>query len=309
MTHWSLLPATDVDAQTLFNNYYIDLVQGFTEKTLGNPEDVLNAFAGIVEHVTKTTKTTFLCGLCSPLTESLLWYHPTRAPSRREAGVPGQFPSWSWAGWKGPVRYDSFSHHPMYRRMLLRKPDSRRCYTIDAYQLIADSYQGPGRPGEGDLPDMDRDLEETTQVMLAMLASETRANVLYFCAVASSACSFTYRDEEIESKERDGATEERVVVISDTGNECGYLYGLSCRLLQGAGTKGPWLLVLLAAQRHKCAVCNPEADDGDNYSWCRRKVLLVRRDDNEYCTRWGVGWVHYTEWDAARLFNLLVRLV
>ncbi|KAK3363964.1 heterokaryon incompatibility protein-domain-containing protein [Lasiosphaeria hispida] len=77
MTHWSLLPATDVDIRALFNNYYIDLVQGYTKKTLGNPQDILNAFAGIEEHITKTAETTFLCGLCSPLTESLLWYQPT----------------------------------------------------------------------------------------------------------------------------------------------------------------------------------------------------------------------------------------
>ena len=86
-------------------------IQEYTRRDLSHSEDSLNAFLGVLDYNSRTQgPMTHLWGL--PLYEDqamapqprdilfeLFWWHDV--PGRRR----GEFPSWTWAGWAGPVRF------------------------------------------------------------------------------------------------------------------------------------------------------------------------------------------------------------
>jgi hypothetical protein len=105
---------------------YINIIGQYTEKKLSFSEDILSAFAGIsgvFQHV-------FRCPILFGLPENFLFYALLWTPSggfsegqSRRNICPSNnssnalyLPSWSWAGWEGPVNYSilplySFSYH------------------------------------------------------------------------------------------------------------------------------------------------------------------------------------------------------
>lgn len=86
-------------------------IQEYTRRDLSHSEDSLNAFLGVLDYNSRTARPiTHLWGL--PLYEDqasapeprdilfeLFWWH--EAPSTRRH----RFPSWTWVGWTGPVRF------------------------------------------------------------------------------------------------------------------------------------------------------------------------------------------------------------
>jgi hypothetical protein len=85
---------------------YQNLVQTYSTRRLTYDSDVLNAFSGFTSIFEELYKAPCVCGLpIASLNASLLWTGVSRLKRRRlsEHGFP--LPSWSWAGWIGPVRY------------------------------------------------------------------------------------------------------------------------------------------------------------------------------------------------------------
>lgn len=89
-------------------------IQEYTRRDLTYPEDSLNAFLGVLDYNSRTSRPmAHLWGL--PLYEDqarapqprdvlfeLFWWHESSpAAACRRRG----FPSWSWVGWEGPVRF------------------------------------------------------------------------------------------------------------------------------------------------------------------------------------------------------------
>lgn len=86
-------------------------IQEYTRRDLSHPEDSLNAFLGVLDYNSRTARPmAHLWGLplyedqpSAPQPRDILfeffWWHET--PSDRR----NNFPSWSWVGWAGPVRY------------------------------------------------------------------------------------------------------------------------------------------------------------------------------------------------------------
>lgn len=86
-------------------------IQEYTSRDLSRSEDSLNAFLGVLDYNSKTRRPmAHLWGL--PLYEDqaraprprdilfeIFWWH--ESPGTRRRG----FPSWTWAGWAGPVRF------------------------------------------------------------------------------------------------------------------------------------------------------------------------------------------------------------
>lgn len=86
-------------------------IQEYTRRDLSHPEDSLNAFLGVLDYNSRTTRPmAHLWGL--PLYEDqatapqprdilfeLFWWHEAPATRRH------RFPSWTWVGWAGPVRF------------------------------------------------------------------------------------------------------------------------------------------------------------------------------------------------------------
>ncbi|KAL9035579.1 MAG: hypothetical protein Q9180_004789 [Flavoplaca navasiana] len=81
------------------------LIEHYTRRQLSYHKDSLNAFQGIASyhsHLGKEERTDNICGL--PIVNGhlrLQWYHEEPAVRRPD------FPSWSWAGWAGGVKFGS----------------------------------------------------------------------------------------------------------------------------------------------------------------------------------------------------------
>ncbi|RMZ83421.1 hypothetical protein DV736_g6618, partial [Chaetothyriales sp. CBS 134916] len=90
---------------------YKQVVEEYTRRNLTRPEDVIDAFAGVAEHLKHLFRSQLLYGL--PETElvfALLW--KPHGPFTRRTGKSdlnpnlALFPSWSWTGWEGQVKYN-----------------------------------------------------------------------------------------------------------------------------------------------------------------------------------------------------------
>jgi hypothetical protein len=95
----------DTEATGGFSEYS-SLVEPYTERRLGYPSDIINAFGGLLRHLSAKYQTTFVQALpLSVLDISLLWLPKSRVTRRIASGSPVA-PSWSWAGWMGSgIRY------------------------------------------------------------------------------------------------------------------------------------------------------------------------------------------------------------
>lgn len=95
----------------IWNNYR-RAVEGFTKRTLSFEADMVNAFQGIASLLQPAFKGDFLFGL--PETEldiALLWQPDSLIHRRVDPGTGAPlFPSWSWAGWVGEVKYKWTQH-------------------------------------------------------------------------------------------------------------------------------------------------------------------------------------------------------
>jgi hypothetical protein len=116
---------TRVFGNTSSRSYYSH-VQEYTRRKLTFEGDILNAFTAILQDHSARFGTIFCWGLPTQhFLEALIWtnghyYEKLSQPLKRRASsqkgrVP--FPSWSWAGWIGQVKYDhcdkatSFGHN------------------------------------------------------------------------------------------------------------------------------------------------------------------------------------------------------
>lgn len=101
---------------------YAKVVHEYNLRQFTYPEDVLPAFAGITVSLTHIFKGGFLCGLPEMFFDIALLWEPLKPLKRRiPTGVYPRgitpVPSWSWAGWSGDIRSDSWAHRCDYIRM------------------------------------------------------------------------------------------------------------------------------------------------------------------------------------------------
>ena len=94
---------------------YARLVALYNERSLTYPQDILDAFAGLLSVLTPTFDGGFICGLPQMFFDSALLWQPYRALQRREVKVDENalptwpwIPSWSWIGWKGNLHSESW---------------------------------------------------------------------------------------------------------------------------------------------------------------------------------------------------------
>lgn len=81
-------------------------ISQYTTRTLSYPTDILNAFAGVGNILSKQIETRFFFGLPERyLTQALLWFSPSLEV--RRSGVP-DVPSWSWAAWLSHVYFSPY---------------------------------------------------------------------------------------------------------------------------------------------------------------------------------------------------------
>lgn len=106
---------------------YAELVQKFTTKKLTNQMDIIPAFTALVQFLKRDMygDTPFVCGVpIASLDAALLWRRcwgceecDNTAAGLGRRRTPGEdepdLPSWTWAGWKGHVKYSDwmFGHN------------------------------------------------------------------------------------------------------------------------------------------------------------------------------------------------------
>ncbi|KAL8690679.1 MAG: hypothetical protein Q9218_003924 [Villophora microphyllina] len=84
---------------------YRRVVKAYTSRQLTFASDILNAFEGIATGFRPVFRSDFVFGLPQSEIDSQLLWQPSGPLSRRRDHKNGQpiFPSWTWAGWVGPV--------------------------------------------------------------------------------------------------------------------------------------------------------------------------------------------------------------
>lgn len=80
---------------------YFRAVQAYTLRTLTFPSDTLKAFSGIGAVLSQALSSEMIYGLPASIFDLALLWQPAGKMSRKEG-----FPSWSWAGWHGAVRWN-----------------------------------------------------------------------------------------------------------------------------------------------------------------------------------------------------------
>jgi hypothetical protein len=108
-------------------NTYCRHVERYSARDLTNGSDILKAFQGIMHTVEPQLHTEFCWGLPLSLFDgALLWSGTVDLVRRTNKDAPTLdaelvlFPSWSWAGWKGAVKFrpsyhsDNRSERAMY---------------------------------------------------------------------------------------------------------------------------------------------------------------------------------------------------
>ena len=86
---------------------YREFVHDYSARRLSFEEDVLNAFSGITSIFASAQSWRFVEGvLLQHLASEILFIHETQPIRRVLADRKNGFPSWSWAGWNGRVRWN-----------------------------------------------------------------------------------------------------------------------------------------------------------------------------------------------------------
>ncbi|KAK3671313.1 hypothetical protein LTR78_008773 [Recurvomyces mirabilis] len=82
---------------------YARVVAQYTQRSMSYESDAVNALAGLLRIFSKAFESPCLYGLPTVLLDVALMWRPVESVTRRDAQLG--FPSWSWAGWRGRVKY------------------------------------------------------------------------------------------------------------------------------------------------------------------------------------------------------------
>jgi hypothetical protein len=118
------------------------LVQQISERGITNHADILRSVTGVLATVGRFKHEDYICGMPISMLETALMWQPLGSLRRRAACYSGRpFPSWSWAGWEGKIRYEKnhspFHFSPFVRNWMLYVPsrDSPRSSAKLEYSL------------------------------------------------------------------------------------------------------------------------------------------------------------------------------
>jgi hypothetical protein len=85
---------------------FTQMVQSITARDVSNEADALRSVVGILEVLSESSNEKWICGMPSSYLEWALHWQPEGDLERRGRNYEGiEFPSWSWIGWKGRVKY------------------------------------------------------------------------------------------------------------------------------------------------------------------------------------------------------------
>lgn len=172
---------------------YASLVELYRKRNLTFESDSLAAFEGILAHIEEQRGMTFLFGLpnCHDFWKSLAWEHRRMVVEHRN--TPSrikQVPSWSWAGWSGPVTYQyvNLLRHPSHPIRLLSSQLSSGQISVYASAVSANLI--PWKRGEYCL--------QTLGNAQKMVCLNTRGLYNYFATQVLTASPCDFDDSELQ---------------------------------------------------------------------------------------------------------------
>lgn len=87
--------------------FYTEIIEEYSEKQLSYQSDILKALEGLLTVLQERSGWSFIMGLPAELLgAALLWTPSHSVPQRRP-----NFPSWSWCGWTGSVKFRLAPHY------------------------------------------------------------------------------------------------------------------------------------------------------------------------------------------------------
>lgn len=164
-----------LSGQSLFQSLIPDLatlqsiLKGFNVREFTYPEDALQAFAGISSLASTSFAGGFLSGLPISLFDlGLLWqpYDKMLRRAPKDLAKHCHLPSWSWAGWFGPVTFDDASASDFIRNSPARAKRLRERRILRTLQWkFHETLTSPGKPIHAAILDCrDMWLEEHVEV-------------------------------------------------------------------------------------------------------------------------------------------------
>lgn len=227
---------------------YQSMVEYFSSRTLSKSDDVLNAFEAIMNVQGRTMKGGILYGLPELFfSAAFLWTPPFKHKLRRRTDEKGAIlldvPSWSWAGWMGPIASDLVKQGLRYFEQLPSDPAKREYYRrenarsaltsyhdIDFYKvshtgasaLIQDLHH---HPAEGDLKGMNKRMNGYEFTRSIPLVDDPEEVIVRQDRLYSPILHFhTHRlRASIARHDKHGIQTKRPVVLGSNGNAIGFL--------------------------------------------------------------------------------------
>ncbi|KAF2111123.1 heterokaryon incompatibility protein-domain-containing protein [Lophiotrema nucula] len=259
-----------------FFRVYEDQIVEYTSKNMGIPADILNAFNGIQTALAEIFGFTFMQGIPIELFHLALLWTPVAAMQRRISDVA--FPSWSWAGWVGRVRYND----------LITPANISTQRLVDNFETLA-----VFEPLQKQNPSTELRCrgEIVSLTNFDLKKCKERLNSTYYSALVTSDI-YTIHSAH------------------DTQQRCGIIYGsippepTSLSLIQLSRLRransmtrfGPMISFWNDGSVREEALHHERFTDGE---WCTSTVLLVHKLDNDRFERVGIGQVHSQAWKEA----------
>lgn len=109
------------------------LVAMYITRKLTFPEDILDAFAGVLSHLSTTFQGSFISGLPQMCFDAALLWQPWKGQLRRRRSVKcaeteAVIPSWSWVGWAGAALHsESWRSAASYQYESFQTPEVQQC--------------------------------------------------------------------------------------------------------------------------------------------------------------------------------------
>jgi hypothetical protein len=308
---------------TIFS-LYASLVHEYSKRELSYDTDVINAFSGISSVLGHFLNSSSLSGLIECILDvCLLWVPGSSNTHCRNLN----FPSWSWAGWRGEVFY-------------LRGPLYENTASYDTSLLLLKSlvekfdtlFISPFRP-------IFRLLQHQENSAIASGESEKATkgiDLLSFEAITAdivqlniSSGEFVVRGDTFLAS---GGTHSRSVrifkIVDAKQRTCGYLHSFPGRLSPPTRTQNHRELIALSQSQYPDtrswdrveAVHERSSRDKDNYSflfdhntfkrtrWCLLNIMLVEWKGSE-TERVTIGQIHIDAWDSLKTQRKRITLV
>jgi hypothetical protein len=270
---------------------YQDLVETYSSRKLTYTMDVVSAFAGFSSVFEECCGGPVLSAMpMAALGGALLWIG-CDGIQRRTAGGSVIFPSWSWAGWEGPVRY------PILMRLGRAGPVYSRLESVAIYSTTAtENRQGFNDVSQSNSPSVHVIRRAQNY------SSHPAVDLLRFTAPTATFDAFGLQ----ESRSRIKNITYCFLTPRDSAISCGVILGISVASAESV-MPGSMELVILShdftptssAQLHASyGVSIPTFRTGkQRNSHHTLNILLVKRN-GDYYERVAVGKMYSGAWTA-----------